>query len=76
MIDARVELEGKDAEKFEELKEFVEEKTGKYSKAGTLREAVRIAHKKVGEWEDKENEIVKKDYNKLKREIEKTLEGK
>jgi len=72
-VDARVELYDDDVEKFQELMEYVKNKTGKKSKAHILREAIRIAHKKVQEWKyDKRNAV--QDYEKTKKEIEEILE--
>lgn len=62
--------------KWEKVKDFTEEKKRNYGKAESVRTAIRVAYKKIEEWEKKEKSIVQEDYKKLKNEIEKTIEGK
>lgn len=73
-VNANLESE-KLEEKFEKVREFTKEETGKTGKAEAVRTSIRIAYKKIDEWEKQEENIVKGEYKKLKREIERTLEG-
>ena len=71
-MDARVELEGSNQDKFEELQDFLEERTNneKYGKANTLRLAVNLAHQRMGELKDNRKEKIE-EFKEYEKKIEK-----
>ena len=73
-MDARVELEGSNKDKFEELQEFLEERTNneKYGKANTLRLAVQLGHQKMEEIKQNRKEKVK-EFREYEKKIEKAV---
>lgn len=77
IVRANAEISNEDLkEKFEELREYTYEKTGKRGKAEAVRVAIKVAYKQIQDWKDREKKIVNEDYQKLKKEIENTIEGK
>ena len=74
-MDARVELEGSNKDKFQELQEFLEERTNneKYGKANTLRLSVQLGHQKMEELKQDRKEKVE-EFKEYERKIEKAVE--
>lgn len=69
-LDVRAEIEGSRAEKFQELRDHLEAKQGKYSKAETMRMAVDLAHQKLQDLRKEKTQTMKnfeEVENKLKR---------
>jgi len=74
-MDARVELEGSNQDKFKDLQDFLEERTNneKYGKANTLRLAVQLGHQKMEELKQDRKEKVE-EFKEYEKKIEKAVD--
>jgi len=55
--DVRMELDGRDADKFEDILEWMKKESDRTSKAAAGRTAVRLAHEKLEDLEEERSEM-------------------
>jgi dTDP-D-glucose 4,6-dehydratase len=70
-IDARANLEDENAKRFDELQEFLKERSNhqKYGNANTLRLAVKLGHERMQELKEERKETVE-EFKKYEKKIE------